>query len=84
MCSSNFKNATMKKEKISFLLFSLFICLIVKADKLQSYLTVDDLSSFQTKKAVVCVQLENLAEYPDISVIGLPTNIGYKKIKQRI
>lgn len=69
----------MKKGKISFLLISLFICLIVKADKLQSYLTVDDWSSFRTKKAVVCVQIENLAEYPDISVIGLPTNIGYKK-----
>lgn len=71
--------ADMKKEKISFLLFSLFICLIVKADKFQSYLTEDDLSSFRIVKAVVCVQLENLADYPDISVIGLPKNMGYKK-----
>ena len=69
----------MKKEKISFLLFSLFICLIVKADKFQSYLTEDDLSSFRIVKAVVCVQLENLADYPDISIIGLPMNMGYKK-----
>lgn len=69
----------MKKEKISFLLFSLFICLIVKADKFQSYLTEDDLSNFRIVKAVVCVQLENLADYPDISIIGLPMNMGYKK-----
>lgn len=69
----------MKKERNSFLLFSLFICLIVKADNFQSYLTVDDLSRFRTVKALVCVQLENLADYPDISVIGLPINIGSKK-----
>lgn len=70
----------MKKEKISFLLFSLFICLIVKADKFQSYLTEDDLSSLGIEKAAaLCVQLENLADYPDISIIGLPMNMGYKK-----
>lgn len=70
----------MKNTKIAFLLFSLFICLIVKADKFQSYLTEDDLSNFRIVKAVVYVQLENLADYPDISVIGLPVNMDYKKL----
>jgi len=53
--------------------------MIVKAENLQSYLTEDDLSSFRIIKAVVCVQIENLADYPDISVIGLPMNMVYKK-----
>jgi len=48
----------------------MIICLRVDADRIPEYGVL---------KAVVCVRLENLADYPNISVIGLPVKSDNSK-----